>query len=75
MCDVPVTSCHTLDWHAECFSSSRMDILTSDTAIVVFSAAGLMATALSIVRDTRSQRQTATVHELSLPESQERVAA
>lgn len=52
-----------------------MDILTSDTAILVFSAAGLMATALSIVRDTRSQRQTATIHELSLPESQERVAA
>ena len=53
-----------------------MDILTSDTAILVFSAAGLAATALSIVRDTRSQRQTATIHELQMsPESQERVAA
>ena len=55
---------------------ARMDILTSDTAILVFSFAGLMATAVSIVRDTRSQRQTATIHELSMPsESQERVAA
>ncbi len=52
-----------------------MDILTSDTAILVYSAAGLVATALSIVRDTRSQRQTATIHTLSMPESQERVAA
>ena len=53
-----------------------MDILTSDAAILVFSFAGLMATALSIVRDTRSQRQTATIHELpTRPESQERVAA
>jgi hypothetical protein len=53
-----------------------MDILTSDTAILVFSFAGLMATALSIVRDTRSQRQTATIHELpTRTEPQERVAA
>jgi len=52
-----------------------MDILTSDTAILVFSAAGLVATALSIVRDTRSQRQTATIHTLSMPDSHERVAA
>lgn len=53
-----------------------MDILTSDTAILVFSAAGLVATAVSIVRDTRSQRHMATIHELSMPtESQERVAA
>ena len=53
-----------------------MDILTSDTAILVFSCAGLMATAVSIVRDTRSQRQTATIHELPMPsEPQERVAA
>ena len=55
---------------------SRMDILTSDTAILVFSALGLMATAVSIVRDTHSQRQTATIHDLPMPaESQERVAA
>ena len=52
-----------------------MDILTSDIAIVVFSAAGLVATAFSIVRDTRSQRQGATIHQLPRPESQERVAA
>lgn len=52
-----------------------MDILTSDTAILVFSFTGLMATAVSIVRDTRSQRRTATVHELSMPSESERVAA
>lgn len=53
-----------------------MDILTSDTAILLFSAAGLVATAVSIVRDTLSQRQTATIHELAMPaESHERVAA
>ena len=58
------------------FAQSRMDMLTSDTAILLFSAAGLLATAVSIVRDTRSQRQTATIHELSMPaESQKRVAA
>jgi hypothetical protein len=55
---------------------SRMDILTSDTAILIFSCAGLAATAVSIVRDTRSQRQTTTIHELpTRPEPQERVAA
>lgn len=48
----------------------------SDSAILVFSFAGLAATAISIVRDTRSQRQTVTLHELSTPaQSQERVAA
>ncbi len=52
-----------------------MDIFTSDTAILVFSFAGLAATAVSIVRDTRSQRQMATIHELMSSESQERVAA
>jgi hypothetical protein len=53
-----------------------MDILTSDTAILLFSCAGLMATAVSIMRDTRTQRETATIHELPRsPESQERVAA
>lgn len=34
-----------------------MDIFTSDTAILLFSAAGLFATAVSIVRDTKLQRQ------------------
>ena len=53
-----------------------MDVFTSDTAIVLFSFAGLMATAVSIVRDTRSQRQTATIHEMPMSsESGERVAA
>lgn len=53
-----------------------MDIFTSDTAILVFSFAGLMATAVSIVRDTRSQRQTTTIHEIPMStESLERVAA
>ena len=53
-----------------------MEIITSDTAIVLFAFAGLMATAVSIIRDTRSQRQTATIHELPMSsEPQERVAA
>ena len=53
-----------------------MDILTSDSAILVFSFAGLVATAVSIVRDARSQRHTVTIRELTMPaESQERVAA
>jgi hypothetical protein len=53
-----------------------MEIITSDIAIVIFTFAGLMATAASIVRDTRSQRQTATIHELPRSsEPQERVAA
>jgi hypothetical protein len=34
-----------------------MDILTSDAAILVFSCAGLLATAFSIVRDTKAQHQ------------------
>jgi hypothetical protein len=54
-----------------------MDIFTSDTAIVLYSFAGLMVTAISIVRDTRSQRQTATIHHMpmSSDESRESVAA
>jgi hypothetical protein len=53
-----------------------MDIITSDIAIALFAFAGLTATAVSIVRDTRSQRQTATIHALPMSsEPTERVAA
>jgi hypothetical protein len=53
-----------------------MDILTSDTAILVLSCAGLMATAVSIVRDARSQRKHATIEELPvIADAQERLAA
>lgn len=33
-----------------------IELLTSDPAIVLFSCAGLLATAVSIARDTRSAR-------------------
>lgn len=33
-----------------------IELLTSDAAILTFSCVGLVATAVSIVRDTRSQR-------------------
>ena len=39
------------------FVIPRMDIFTSDAAIVLFSSAGLLATAVSIVRDTKAQHQ------------------
>jgi hypothetical protein len=34
-----------------------IEILTSDPAILVLSCVGLAATAISIVRDTRTQRE------------------
>ncbi len=34
-----------------------LDIITSDPAILLFSSIGLAATAISIIRDTRAQRQ------------------
>jgi hypothetical protein len=34
-----------------------MDIFTSDAAILLFSGAGLLATAFSIVRDTKAEHQ------------------
>ena len=43
------------------FVSVRMDIFTSDTAILLFSSAGLLATAVSIVRDTKAQQQRVVV--------------
>lgn len=36
-----------------------MDIFTSDTAILLFSSAGLLATAVSIVRDTKAHQRVA----------------
>jgi hypothetical protein len=41
-----------------------MDLLTSDTAILVFSAVGLVATGVSILRDARAQRQRASIKRL-----------
>ena len=38
-----------------------MDIFTSDTAILLFSSAGLLATAVSIIRDTKAQQQRVVV--------------
>ncbi|MDQ2951291.1 MAG: hypothetical protein M3R54_03405 [Chloroflexota bacterium] len=38
-----------------------MDIFTSDTAILLFSGAGLFATAVSIIRDTKAQQQRVAV--------------
>ena len=34
-----------------------IDLLTNDTAILLFGAVGLMTTAYSIVRDARNQRE------------------
>jgi hypothetical protein len=39
------------------FAATVIDLLTSDPVILVMSCVGLVATAASIVRDTRAQRQ------------------
>ncbi len=44
-----------------CFCQCRMDIFTSDTAILLFSGAGLLATVVSIIRDTKAQHQRVAV--------------
>jgi hypothetical protein len=41
-----------------------MDLLTSDPAILVFTAVGLVATGVSILRDARAQRQRANIEQL-----------
>ena len=60
---------------ARAYGSVMIDILNSDTAIVVFSCAGLLVTAVSIVRDTRTMRdQKRTEQVVSLVERQELAA-
>ncbi len=46
--------------------SSVMDILLSDPAIFLLTFAGLLTTAVSIVRDTRSQRGRVSVDQLPM---------
>jgi hypothetical protein len=41
-----------------------MDLLTSDPAILVFTAVGLVATGVSILRDARAQRRRANIEQL-----------
>ena len=38
-----------------------MDVFTSDSAILLFSCAGLLATAVSIIHDTKAQQQRVVV--------------
>jgi hypothetical protein len=55
---------------------SMIEILTSDPAILLFTSLGLAATAVSIVRDTRTQRARTKVERLpSLVERSEKIAA
>jgi hypothetical protein len=53
-----------------------MDLLTSDPAILVFTAVGLVATGISIIRDARAQRRRATIEQLPVSvERSEKLAA
>ena len=53
-----------------------MEILTSDPALLLFSSLGLVATAFSIVRDTRTQHGRREIVQLpSHVEREESVAA
>jgi hypothetical protein len=58
---------------------AMIEFLTSDTALLVWTGFGLMATAMSIVRDTRTQRmqRTPVVVEEPQPliERREKIAA
>jgi hypothetical protein len=47
--------------------SSVLDLLTSDGAILVFTACGIVATAASIVRDARRQRARVVAEEVEVP--------
>jgi len=51
------------------------ELLTSDPAILAFSAFGLVATAISIVRDARAQRARVPVEELPSLDAREDLAA
>jgi hypothetical protein len=55
--------------------STLSELLTSDPAIVAFSAFGLVATVISIVRDARAQRVRALVEELPVLDEHEDLAA
>jgi hypothetical protein len=52
-----------------------IDFLTSDPAILVLSAVGLVATGVSIVRDTRAQRERAEIEQLPVSIDSEKIAA
>jgi hypothetical protein len=52
-----------------------MDLLTSDPAILVMTCVGLVATGISIVRDTRAQRGRAEITQIPLAAESEKVAA
>ncbi|HYR93688.1 MAG TPA: hypothetical protein VEP48_05740 [Methylomirabilota bacterium] len=55
-----------------------IEFLTSDTALLFWSSLGLAATAMSIVRDTRTQRMQRTpavVKELPRVKRREKIAA
>jgi len=55
---------------------SMIEILTSDPAILLFSSLGLVATAVSIVRDTRTQHPRTTVRKVpTLVKRREKIAA
>jgi hypothetical protein len=57
---------------------SMIEFLTSDTALLLWSSLGLVATAMSIVRDTRTQRvqrTPAVVQELPRVKRREKIAA
>ena len=57
---------------------SMIEFLTSDTALLFWSSLGLVATAMSIVRDTRTQRMQRTpavVKELPRVKRREKIAA
>lgn len=43
-----------------------MEMLTGDGALILFSAVGLAATALSIARDARTQKQRLAPEEITL---------
>jgi hypothetical protein len=61
------------------YARAMIDFLTSDTALLLWSSLGLVATAASIVRDTRTQRMHRTptvIGDLQpLIERQEKIAA
>src|SRR5438128_10607298 len=49
-----------------------LETLTGDGALAIFSAVGLVVTAVSIVRDTRAQKQRLAAEELPLDRAAER---
>ena len=52
-----------------------MELLTSDSAILIFACAGLVATTVGIVRDTRAQSRSTREEEASVLIDSEKIAA